>query len=74
MADNHWNYVAAAYNHASGVAVLWVNNEKKEEQVGHLKLETNHAVRLGSAANYHFSGRIFCLQIFKKALDKMLLH
>ena len=35
-------------------AVLWVNNEKKEKQDGRLKLETNHALRLGSAANYHF--------------------
>ena len=74
MKGNRWNYVAATYDHASGVAVLWVNNQKKEKQVGRFELATNHAVLLGSAANYHFNGRVFCLQIFKKALDEMQLH
>ena len=65
MTDNRCGDVAATYDHVSGVAVLWVNNEKKEKQDGRLKLETNHALRLGSAANYHFSAFTTVINLVK---------
>lgn len=73
MKDNQWSYIAATYDFASGKAALKVNDSRKEQFVGHFHLATNHAIMLGSVNNYHFAGRMFCFQIYKKALNKTQL-
>ena len=68
-----WNYIAATYDHRTGIATLW-NNARPiaRKNIGRFNsgLATNHAVVVGAKPGdrRYFRGRIACLQVFSRAL------
>ena len=68
-----WNYFSATYDYKTGVAKLWVNSRLLVVQrIGRFRLATNYPIRLGArrSGKRYFKGRIFCLQIYSRALDR----
>lgn len=68
-----WNYFGATYDYKTGVAKLWVNSRLLVVQsIGRFRLATNYPIRLGARRNgkRFFKGRMFCLQIYSRALSR----
>lgn len=72
---NAWNYVGMSYDHASGVAKLWVDGKVSiRRDIGtKIRLSTSRSARMGARAlndgNY-FNGRISRMQVYDKALTQ----
>ena len=67
-----WNYVAATYDHRTGLATLWREAVPiAQRNIGRLRLATNYPAIAGKLPGdrraYH--GRIACVQIFDRALN-----
>ena len=70
-----WNYVAASYNHRTGLATLWCNGYPiVQRNVGRFPsgLATNYPIMIGRKprSRHVFRGRIACLQVFNVALTR----
>ena len=68
-----WHYVGTSYDFASGVVRLWVNgNEVAQTTSGSAEQSTQYDVRMGVRANKpsYFKGRICCLQVYNRSLNK----
>ena len=71
IAPNRWNFIGATYDHTTGNAGLWINGKFEDfKKVGHIKLATNYAIRMGARVGdkRNYRGRIACLQIYNVAL------
>jgi len=69
-----WNYIAATYDHRSGMAILWLNSRPiTRKRIGRFKfgLATNYAVVIGAKPGdrRYFRGRVACMQVFGRALN-----
>ena len=68
-----WNYVATTFDQRSGLATLYVNSRPVAyKKIGRIKLATNYPIRLGARIGLkrYFRGRLFCLQLYSKALSR----
>ena len=68
-----WNYIGATYDYKTGVAKLWVNSRLLVVQsIGRFRLATNYPIRIGARRRdkRYFKGRIFCVQIYSRALNR----
>ena len=69
-----WNYIAATYNHRTGMATLFVNSRPAiRKRIGRFSfgLATNYAVVIGAKPGdrRYFRGRVACMQAFGRALN-----
>ena len=69
-----WNYIAATYDHKTGIATLWKNSKPiVRKRIGrfYTGLATNYAVVIGAKPGdrRYFRGRIACMQVFGRALS-----
>ena len=72
LALNQWHYVGFTYNHSTGIANLWLDDQRVVQRnigVG-LSLSTQDNVRMGALENdgRYFKGRITAMQIYDVAL------
>ena len=71
---NQWHYVGFTYNHITGIADLWLDNQRvAQRNIGTgLSLSTQDDVRMGALENdgRYFKGRITAMQIYNVALTK----
>lgn len=70
-----WNYIAATYNHQTGLATLFINSYPvAQRNVGKFRngLATNYPIIIGKrpGIRHVFRGRLACLQIFNVALTR----
>lgn len=70
-----WNYIAATYNHRTGLGTLFINGYPiAQRNVGKFQngLATNHPIIIGKRPGSRrvFRGRLACLQIFNVALTR----
>ena len=68
-----WQFVGATYSRRTGRAKLFVNNRfTTSKYVGRFNLATNYHVRMGARIGdrRYFRGRISCMQVFDKALNR----
>lgn len=70
-----WNYIAATYNHRTGLATLFINSYPvAQRNVGKFRngLATNYPIIIGKRPGSRrvFRGRLACLQIFNVALTR----
>lgn len=68
-----WNYVGATYDRRTGIATLYINSiPVAYRRIGRIQLSTNYPVRLGARIGdrRYFRGRLFCAQVFSRALNK----
>lgn len=71
-----WNYVAATYNHRTGLATLFINGYPiAQRNVGKFRngLATNYPIIIGKRPGSRrvFRGRLACFQIFNVALTRL---
>ncbi|XP_070535747.1 uncharacterized protein [Ptychodera flava] len=69
---NAWNYVGASYNYNTGVGRLWLNGvEVASQDIGVKTMSANTNVRVAyqGSDNRIYQGRIFCLQLYSRALS-----
>ena len=75
VALNQWHYVGFTYNHITGIANLWLDDQRVV-QTGNigtdLYLSTQDDVRMGALENdgRYFKGRIAAMQIYNVALTE----
>lgn len=68
-----WNYVGATYDGRTGIATLYINSlPVASKRIGRIQLSTNYPVRLGARKGdrRYFRGRLFCAQVYSRALNK----
>lgn len=68
-----WQYVGATYDRKTGIAKLFVNRQfVARRRIGRIRLATNYPVRMGARIGdrRYFRGRISCMQVYGKALNK----
>ena len=68
-----WQFVGCTYDQRTGRAKLFVNNRfTANRYVGRFRLATNYPVRMGARIGdgRYFRGRISCMQVFDKALNR----
>ena len=66
-----WNYIAATYDHRTGLATLWKDSVPiAQRNIGRIRLATNYPAIAGKKSRDRraFHGRIACLQIYDRAL------
>ena len=72
LALNQWHYVGFTYSHITGMANLWLDNQRVvQRNIGAgLSLSTQDDVRMGALENdgRYFKGRITAMQIYDVAL------
>ena len=71
-----WQFVAATYNGASGIAKLFANGRfVARRYIGRIRLATNYSVRMGARIGdgRFFKGRISCMQVYNGALSRSQL-
>ena len=72
LALKQWHYVGFTYNHITGIADLWLDNQRVvQRNIGAgLSLSTQDDVRMGALENdgRYFKGRITAMQIYDVAL------
>lgn len=67
-----WNYIAATYDHVTGLATLWNDAIPiSQRNIGKIQLATNYPAISGKKLRDRriFRGRIACLQIYDRALN-----
>ena len=74
-----WNFIAATYDHVTGLATLWRNGLPiAQRMLGKFPrgLATNHAAVVGRKPGdkRHFRGRISCLQVYNFAMTGSQIH
>lgn len=72
---NAWSYVGMSYDHASGIAKLWVDGKvSTRRNIGtKIYLSTTRSARMGARAvndGIYFNGRISRMQVYDKALNQ----
>ena len=74
VALNQWHYVGLTYSHITGLANLWLDDQKVvQRNIGAgLSLSTQDNVRMGALENdgRYFKGRITAMQIYDIALTQ----
>ena len=74
LALNQWHYVGLTYNHITGIAELWLDDQREvQRNIGAgLSLSTQDDVRMGALENdgRYFKGRITAMQIYDAALTE----
>ena len=74
LALNQWHYVGFTYSHITGIANLWLDDQRVvERNIGAgLSLSTQDNVRMGALENdgRYFKGRITAMQIYDVALTE----
>ena len=74
LAINQWHYVGFTYNHVTGMANLWLDNQRVvQRNIGTgFSLSTQDDVRMGALENdgRYFKGRITAMQIYDVALNE----
>ena len=72
-----WNFVGASYDFVTGFARIWIEGKVYEElDINRHELNTTGAVRMGAVTGdgRFLKGRIFCLQVYNKALTEREVH
>ena len=68
-----WNFVAATYDHSTGMSASWLEGYKIGElNAGIYNLATDYPIRMGvrDGDSRHFKGRISCLQFYNRVLSQ----
>ena len=74
LALNQWHYVGFTYNHITGIADLWLDDQRvAQRNIGAGRsLSTQDHVRMGALENdgRYFKGRITAMQIYNVSLTE----
>ncbi|XP_044174222.1 uncharacterized protein LOC122957851 [Acropora millepora] len=77
--SGRWNYVAASYNHKTGLATLWLDSFPiAQRYIGRFRLglATDKPIAIGykPGDRRKFRGKISCLQIFNYAANRVQIR
>lgn len=70
---NAWNFVGTTYDHQTGLATVFVNNNTVVKMnITRMDLATHYILRVGATRTQkpYFRGRMSCLQIYDQALSE----